>query len=341
VTVLDLPDPRPTLADVARAAGVSSATASRVINGFSYVRPETRRQVEDAIVNLGYVRQRASRANGRCGVGTVAVVVCEETLRLFADPSFGRVLWGANQVLGPSGYQTVLLLAQSAKEAQSVLRYLRSGSVDGALLVSMHGRYSMALERLTVPLASAGRPARRGAEAVSYVDADNRGGAERAVRYLLDSGRRKIATIAGPRDRSPSVDRFAGYQAVLMEEGRFDPGLVEHGDFGQSSGEHMTARLLDRRPDVDAVFVASDLMAVGALRALRRAGRRVPDDVAVIGFDNAPLARHTDPPLTTVSQPVEAIGAQTARELLALIAGNSIAGRQLVLETELVIRDSA
>ena len=341
MTVLELTDPRPTLADVARAAGVSSATASRVINGFSRVRPETRRQVEDAIMNLGYVRQRAARTNERCRTGSIAVVVCEETLRLFSDPFFGRVLWGASQVLVPAGYQTVLLTAQSAKEAQSALRYLRSGHVDGAVLISMHARYSMALERVTVPLACAGRPAGDNVGAYSYVDADNRGGAERAVRYLIESGRRRIATIAGPKDMSPGVDRFAGYQAVLMEDGTFDPGLVAYGDFGQSSGEHMTRRLLDRRPDVDAIFVASDLMAVGALRALQRSGRRVPDDVAVIGFDNAPLARSTKPPLTTVSQPIEAIGAQTARQLLELIVGNSAEGRHMVLDTELVVRDSA
>jgi DNA-binding LacI/PurR family transcriptional regulator len=244
-------------------------------------------------------------------------------------------------VLVPAGYQTVLLTAQSAKETQSAVRYLRSGHVDGAVLVSMHARYSMALDRVTVPLACAGRPAGDDMGAYSYVDADNRGGAEGAVRYLVESGRRRIATIAGPKDMSPGVDRFAGYHAVLMENGTFDPGLVAYGDFGQSSGEHMTQRLLDRRPDVDAIFVASDLMAVGALRALRRSGRAVPEDVAVIGFDNAPLARSTKPPLTTVNQPIEAIGAQTARELLELIAGNSAEGNHVVLETELVVRDSA
>ncbi|HJP79030.1 MAG TPA: LacI family DNA-binding transcriptional regulator [Pseudonocardiaceae bacterium] len=341
MTVLDLTDPRPTLADVARAAGVSSATASWVINGFPRVRPETRRQVEDAINHLGYVRQRASRNHGKHRPGSVAVVVCEEAMRLCSDPFFGRVLWGVSQVLAPSGFQSLLLMAQSAKEAQSIVRYLRGGNVDGALLVSMHARYSMALERVTVPVACAGRPACADAGTYSFVDADNRGGAERAVRYLLESGRRRIATIAGPKDMSPGVDRLIGYQTALMAEGRFDPGLVAHGDFGQSSGEHMTRRLLDRRPDIDAIFVASDLMAAGALRALRRSGRKVPDDVAVIGFDNSPLARSTEPPLTTVNQPVESIGGQAARELLSLIAGNSAEGTQLVLETELVIRESA
>jgi DNA-binding LacI/PurR family transcriptional regulator len=338
VTVLDLPDPRPTLADVARAAGVSSATASRVINGIPRVRAETRRQVEAAISSLGYVRQRAARMDGRRRTGSVAVVVSQEPLRLFSDPFFARLLGGASQVLTASGHQTVLLMAHSAKDAQSVVRYLSRGHVDGALLVSMHARYPIALHRATVPLVSAGRP---GDAAFTYVDPDDRGGAERAVRHLLDAGRRTIATIAGPKDTSTGLDRLDGYRATLAAQGLFDAGLVAHGDFGPGAGEHLTLRLLDRRPDIDAVFAASDRMALGALRALRRAGRRVPDDVALIGFGNSPLARSTEPPLTTVHQSVEAIGAQTARELLALMTGAVTETRRLVLETELVVRQSA
>ncbi len=341
MTVLDLPDTRPTLADVARVAGVSSATASRVINGVPRVRAETRRQVEDAILSLGYVRQRAARLDGRRRTGSVAVVVSQEPRRLFSDPFFGRMLGGASQVLAASGHQVVLLMAHSAKDAKSVVRFLCRGHVDGALLVSMHARHPIELHRATVPLASAGRPVGVDATKYSYVDADDRGGAERAVRHLLDAGRRNIATIAGPKDMAAGLDRLDGYRTVLTENGHFDPGLVVHGDFGQSSGEHLTQRLLDRRPDVDAIFAASDLMAVGALRALRRSGRKVPDDVALIGFGNLPLARFTEPPLTTVHQPVEAIGAQTARELLALMTGTATETRRMVLETELVIRESA
>jgi DNA-binding LacI/PurR family transcriptional regulator len=131
----------------------------------------------------------------------------------------------------------------------------------------------------------------------------------------------------------------------MAEAERSDHGLVFFGDFGQASGEHATARLLERRPDVDAIFTASDLMAVGVLRALRRAGRRVPDDVAVIGFDDLPIGRHTDPPLTTVRQPIEEMGARMTRELLGQIVAGQGAGpsapRRVVLDTELVLRASA
>jgi DNA-binding LacI/PurR family transcriptional regulator len=150
-----------------------------------------------------------------------------------------------------------------------------------------------------------------------------------------------VATIAGPPDMAPGADRLTGYRKAMAEAGLGDPNLVMFGDFGRVSAEHALYRLLDRRPGIDAVFAASDLMAAGVLGALRRAGRRVPDDVAVIGFEDSPLAQHTDPKLTTVRQPVEAMGARMASELLALIARGGQQPAHVILDTELVIRDSA
>jgi DNA-binding LacI/PurR family transcriptional regulator len=341
VDVTALSEPRPTLADVARAAGVSSATASRVLNGFSRVRPETRRQVQQAIHALGYVRQRAPRARGRQRTGSIAFVVCEERLRLFSDPFFGRLLRGADRELSVAGFQSVVLVVPPAGDGRTpAARYLSGGHVDGALVAGRHARYALDPAGIGVPVVGAGRPAPGEAAEYPYVDADNHGGAASAVRHLLGKGRTRIATVAGPKGTAPGADRLAGYLTAISEAGRFDPGLVAHGDFGPASGEHMTLRLLDRRPGLDAVFVASDTMAVGVLRALRRAGRRVPDDVAVVGFGNSPIARTTDPPLTTVSEPVEALGARSARELLALISGTAGEPRPIVLGTELVLRES-
>lgn len=333
---------RPTLLDVARAAGVSAATASRVLNGFHQVRPETRRQVEGAMAELGYTRLRSARGTQPDRTGSIAFVVCEEGPRLFSDPFFARVLWGASRELGPAGMQLVLLMVRSAQDYQaSANRYLRGGHVDGALFVSMHGRHPIDLDGVSVPVVFGGCPAGADIEKLCYVDADNRGGAERAVRYLVESGRQVIATVAGPRDMTVGVDRLAGYRAALTAAGLFDPKLVAYGDFGQASGDHAVHLLLDRRPDLDAIFAASDLMAVGALRALRRTGRRVPDDVAVIGFDDSPIARQTDPPLTTVRQPIEEMGGTMARELLSLIRATRAHSRHVVLDTQLVVRDSA
>ena len=339
---VELPQLRPTLADVARAAGVSTATASRVLNGFPRVRPKTRKQVESAMSALGYARQRAARATSAGRTGSVALVVCEEVLRLFADPYFARISAGAGKELTAAGLQLVLLTVPATENYQApVVRYLDGGHVDGALVVGMRGRRPLDLDWLGIPVVFGGRPFCGGDSGrSSYVDVDNRGGAQRATQRLIDAGRRTVATIAGPQDMTAGVDRLLGYRQAVAGAGRGDRGLVVFGDFGQASGEHATARLLDRRPNVDAIFAASDMMAVGAMRALHRAGRRVPGDVAVIGFDDLPIGRRTDPPLTTVRQPIEEMGARMTGELLAMLGG-SATPRCAVLDTKLVLRATA
>ncbi|MBE1495841.1 DNA-binding LacI/PurR family transcriptional regulator [Amycolatopsis lexingtonensis] len=318
---------------------MSTATASRVLNGFPRVRPKTRKQVESAMSALGYARQRAARATaGR--TGSVALVVCEEVLRLFADPFFARISAGAGKELTEAGLQLVLLTVPATENYQApVVRYLDGGHVDGALVVGMHGRRPLDLDWLGIPVVFGGRPV-GGGGCSSYVDVDNRGGAQRATQRLIDAGRRTVATIAGPQDMTAGVDRLLGYRQAVVGAGQADRGLVVFGDFGQASGEHATTRLLDRRPHVDAIFAASDMMAVGAMRALHRAGRRVPGDVAVIGFDDLPIGRRTDPPLTTVRQPIEEMGARMTGELLAMLGG-SAAPRCAVLDTKLILRATA
>jgi DNA-binding LacI/PurR family transcriptional regulator len=185
-----------------------------------------------------------------------------------------------------------------------------------------------------------GRPA--GTAPVSYVDADNRGGARKAVDHLVARGRRTIATISGPLDMGVGLDRLDGYRDGLAAAGLEEAGdLVEAGDFTEEGGAAAMGRLLARPGDpVDAVFAASDLMAAGALRALRAAGRRVPEDVAVVGFEDSAVARYAQPPLTTVRQPIEEMGRQATRLLLAQVAGEA-GGMHLILDTELVVRASA
>jgi DNA-binding LacI/PurR family transcriptional regulator len=161
------------------------------------------------------------------------------------------------------------------------------------------------------------------------------------VARLIEGGRSLVATIAGPPDMAPGVDRLLGYRKAMASAGLDDRSLVVYGDFSPASGEHALYRLLDRRPNIQAIFAASDLMAAGALRALHVSGRRVPDDVAVVGFGDEMLAAHTVPPLTTVRQPIDAMGAQAARELLAHISKPGRDPCHVVLDTELVLRDSA
>lgn len=334
-----LPPAPPTLADVAELAGVSSATASRVLTGSARVSPQTRDRVEQAMVRLGYVRNRAARASQPRRAGSIAMVVGEESVKVFADPFFARMLRSVSNSLVAADLQLVLLTLHSPREYRTVSRYLRSGHVDGALFVSMHGRPDFDYDSLGIPIVLCGRPV-SGAEQLTYVDADNVAGAWNAVKYLLDNGRKAIATIAGPPDMAPGIDRLLGYRKAMTAADVGDPGMVAYGDFGSASGEHALFRLIDHRPGIDAVFAASDLMAAGALRALRRLGRCVPDDVAVIGFDDSPSAQQARPKLTTVRQPVDAMAARMVSELLAQIANPGRQPTHIVLDTELVLRDS-
>lgn len=325
---------RPTLAEVALRAGVSTATASRVLNRSARVNDRTRALVERAVAELGYVRQRAPAA-GRDS-GAVSVVVFDDMLRYQRDTFYSRLLVGAERATHRVGLELVVLTGLRHSPRDSLLHYLCGGHVDGVIMVGMRsdGAPARLVRTAGVPVICLGRS---GLDDLSYVDADNRGGAWQAVTHLLASGRREIATIAGPRDMTVADDRLAGYQQALTDAG-FAPAVCR-GDFTAASGEHAMLRLLDRHPGLDAVFAASDLMAMGALRVLRRLGVRVPDEVAVVGFDDAALARYTMPLLTTVRQPVEEMGARSVAELLAQRRGDT--HRTVVLPTKLVLRDSA
>lgn len=332
--------PPPTLAEVAHLAGVSSATASRVLTGSARVRPQTKDKVEQAIKRVGYVRNRAPRGVSRPRTGSVGLVVCEDSVKVFAEPFFARMLRSVSTAVAAADLQLVLLTVQDSGRYRTLSRYLHAGPVDGVLFASIHNRPDFDFSGLGLPLVLCGRPM-SGADRLSYVDADNVEGARKAVRYLLNQGRVAVATIAGPPDMSPGVDRLLGYRQVMTQVDCFDPGLVAYGDFSRQAGEHALARLIDHRPKLDAVFAASDLMAEGAMRALRRRGRRVPDDVAVIGFEDSALARHTSPMLSTVRQPIDAMASRMVRELLSLITTPGQEPSHTVLPTELVLRESA
>jgi DNA-binding LacI/PurR family transcriptional regulator len=174
------------------------------------------------------------------------------------------------------------------------------------------------------------------------VDVDNRQGARKAVEHLLAGGRRMVATISGPLDMPVGIDRLAGYRDATGEAfGVSDATLEAAGDFTQESGAKAMSRLLTKRPDLDAVFAASDLMAAGALSALTAAGRRVPEDVAIVGYDDSPLASSTHPQLTSVRQPIEEMGREVARLLVEAVEGTDRVQRRVILATELVKRASS
>lgn len=344
---------RPTLDQVAARAGVGRGTVSRVINGSPHVSAQARAAVERAVAELGYVPNRAARALVTQRTDSVALIVSESEERVFGEPFFAGIVRGISSGLAGTALQLWLAMAQSPAEHKRVEHHLTAQHVDGVLLLSLHDDDPLPalMAERGLPAVLGGRPAHMLAgrepeggpprQLVSWVDVDNVGGAEEAVRHLVGIGRRRVATIAGPQDMGVGVARLAGHRAALAAAGLdAPPDLVGYGDFTEAGGAAAMASLLAARPDVDAVFAASDLMAAGALRTLRQAGRRVPDDVAVVGFEDSPLARQTDPPLTTVHQPVEEMGRQMARLLVATIHGEPVTPHVL-LDTHLVRRASA
>ena len=331
----------PTLDEVAIRAGVSRATVSRVVNDSPRVSPEAREAVLAAVAELRYEPNRMARSLVTRRTDTIALVLSEPDTQVFSDPFFASIVRGISGVLAETDQTLVLLTARDAREQEKIGRYARRGHVDGVILMSLHSQdlLSDMLSDAGVPLVLCGRP--YDGRSIAYVDADNPGGAQEATEHLLGLGRQRIATVTGPLDMTAGVDRYAGYRTALERAGRaVDPGLVAHGDFREAGGERAMAELLARRPDLDAVFVGSDPMAVGVLRALRAAGRRVPEDVAVVGFDDAAVAATCDPPLTTVAQPLADMTPLMIELLLRQIEGTG-GPESRVCRTHLVHRASA
>ncbi|KMO97821.1 LacI family DNA-binding transcriptional regulator [Streptomyces roseus] len=343
-----LPGHRPTLEAVAERAGVSRATASRVVNGGDGVRAHLVEKVREAVLELGYVPNPAARTLVTRRTGAVAVIIAEPEIRIFSDPFFSRQIRGISKELTAHDTQLVLLLVEDRGDYDRIERYLAGGHVDGALAFSLHTDDPLPAitRRVGMPTVYGGRPGWTAGSGehggIAYVDADNRGGAREAVRHLLDRGRRRIAHIAGPLDQTSAVDRLDGYRDVLLDA---DPALIAEGDFTATGGAEAMAALLERCPDLDAVFAANDLMATGALRVLRERGLAVPADVALVGFDDAELVAETaDPPLTTVRQDIEGMGRLMAQLLLRTLnreQGDRAVPASVVTPTALVRRGSS
>jgi DNA-binding LacI/PurR family transcriptional regulator len=326
------PPRRVTLEEVAKVAGVSRATASRVVNGVASVDATIRAAVQRAIADTGYVPNLAARSLVTRRADAVALVLPGER-RMLGDPFFGRVVSGVMTITDPAGIHLVLAADRRAEVESDV----RRGRLDGVILI--HTDPEDPLPRLLVdghfPVVLSSRPLRP--LPITYVDVNQSAGGELAARHLVSLGRRRLATIAGPQHTSAGQDRLTGFR-----EGVGDPSAAwEEGDFTRESGAAGMSALLSRQPDLDGVFAASDLMAQGALAVLRAAGRRVPEDVAVVGFDDSSAALTCEPPLTTVRQPVEDMAAEMARLLLRQIADPDTPRTKVVFEPVLIRRQSA
>jgi DNA-binding LacI/PurR family transcriptional regulator len=342
---MDPPRPNgasPTLDEVARVAGVSRATASRAVNGGPRVSDHARRAVEEAVRTLGYVPNRAARSLVTRRTDSVAVVVPEPDERVFNDPFFAGTLRAVARVLGEREVQLVLLLTQPGAQEERMLRYLSNGHVDGALVVSHHrdDHLPELMPSLGLPVVFGGRPW-SGSDRVPYVDVDNVAGGRLATEHLVRRGCRRIGTIAGPADMTAATDRLTGWAQALHTAG-LSADAVVHGDFTEEGGRRAAEDLLDLHPDLDGLVVASDLMARGALAVAAARGLRVPDELAVVGYDDLGVAETTDPPLTTMRQPIGEMAERATRLLLDRIDGRESGGAyRLIIPTELVVRESA
>ncbi|WP_328604255.1 LacI family transcriptional regulator [Amycolatopsis sp. NBC_00345] len=336
-------DERPTLEDVAAFAGVSRSTASRALNDDTYVSARSREKVLAAARDLGYSPNQAARSLVTRRTGAIAVVLSEPEARLLDDPYRTAVMRAGYRELADIGCQMVLIFSDTREDLTRTVRFLEGGHVDGVLVFAPHRADPLprALRLLRIPVVFGGQAAdlRRG---VHVVDFDNENGARLAVSHLVESGRRRVATIAGPQDQGAPIDRLAGWRKTLVDAGLDPAGLAEESDFTLAGGAQAMSALLERAPDLDSVFVASDMMAVGALRTLSAAGRRIPDDVAVVSFDdNATLAPAMTPPLTSVHQdPREQVHAMVVT-LMRLLEGEETKPAHQVLPVSLTVRESS
>lgn len=334
------PGRRPTIEDVARAAGVSRSTVSRVLNGGLHVRPDAISRVNSAMGALSYSVNQAARnlASGR--TGSVAFVVSERQEHLFGDPNFGVLIRIFSQELRSRGQHLLVTTAQDYGEEDFLADYLTAGHVDGALFALPHEGETLLtrVARSGLPLVVQGQPLGF-EEELSWVAADEEASAIEAVSYLLSRGRSRIGTITGPLNTSSGRRRLEGYRKAVGPES--PASLVVTGDWSPASARLGARRLLDDHPEMDGLFVASDLMAVEAMAVLAESGRRIPADVAVVGFDDSAVAVTAKPPLTTIHQSFEQSAAEAVRILNELIAGTSTGPQHVVMPTSLVRRESA
>ena len=328
-----------TLEVIAKRAKVSRSTVSRVINDDPKVSDVTRKRVLAIVKRLNYHPNMAARSLAAGRTRILGLVIPMGVSALFTDPYFPILIQGVTSACNAHDHSVMLWLAEPEYERRMINQIMHSGLIDGVILASMLVDDSLmkSLIESDMPFVLVGRHPTD--SRVSYVDVDNIGSARELVAYLLQSGYRRIATISGPNNMIAGADRLQGYTLALRDAGiKLDPSLIVAGDFSENGGYLGMQKLLPLKPQ--AVFVASDTMAIGALRATRAAGLRVPTDLAIVGYDDMPFAANTDPPLTTVRQPIQRAGVAAAETLIDLIQDPDSRPRRFILPTELVIRAS-
>lgn len=328
-----------TMRDVATEAGVSRGTVSRVLNG-GYVSAQARKDIEAAIRRVGYVPNNAARNLVRQRTQAVAFLVHEPHAIFIDDPNIDSIMLGANEALSEADYQMVSLVIDSKRDSDRVSRYLAGGFVDGAIVVSARAEDPITemVSRLSLPTVFVGHPL--GMKGMSWVGIDNITSARAITQRLMATGRNRVGMIAAALDRDSGADRLEGFRQALGES--FDPQLVvDIPLYKYMDGLSAMEELLAREPAIDGIFAASDAVAAGAIEALRAAGRRIPEDVGIVGFDDSSWATRSRPALSTVHQPATGLGRKAAELVLAQLRGELAEPAGIKLDTPIVWRGSA
>ena len=333
--------PNLTLEDVAKKAGVSRSTVSRVVNGFDSISEDVRNRVLKVIEETGYHPNAAARALASHRSKIIGLILPHSVSMLFTDPYYPHLLKGISQSCNQNQYTLAFFLFSSEEDEKVNFTSITSmGLLDGVLVQSDHFGKQRIVNHLLeakMPHVVIGRP--RQPEKVSFVDVDNVNGANNAVTHLVHLGYQRISTITGPLQSTVGIDRRDGYLNALKKHALgVDPELIEEGYFTEQSGYNAMQKLFSKNPD--AVFAASDMMAFGAIRAIREHGLSIPEDIAVIGFDDIPLTPLSNLGLTTIHQPVNELGEQAVRLLLSIIENGTETPQNIVLKTRLIIRST-
>lgn len=327
-----------TLEDIARLSGVSRSTVSRVINADINVKEETRQKVLKVIQGINFQPNLAARSLAMGRTNIIGLVIPAGVSVLFIDPYFPQFIQGVATACNMHAYSVMLWLAEPEYERRTISQILHNGLVDGVVVSSalMDDPITNSLYDSKMPFIQVGRHPRLD---INSVDVDNTRASREATTHLYRLGRKSVATITGPLNQVAGFDRLQGYRLALQDLHQpYRPELVVEGDFTELGGYTAMLRLLPVEPD--AVFVASDTMAAGAFRAIQEANLCIPEDIAIIGFDDIPAASKMNPPLTTVRQPVRSLGSLAVETLIDIIDHPGAETRHILLDTELVIRSS-
>ena len=328
------------LEDIAKLAGVSRSTVSRVVNGSPNVDPATRKRVEKVIQSTGYHPNMAARSLVSQRTNIIGLVIPKTTQAFFTDPYFPQLTQGVAFACNDHHLTLALFLVGNKEDEEEITpRIIRRGMLDG-ILVQTSKNMDRLFDRLlasSMPYLALGRPLDE--EVVNYIDVDNIRGAKQATRHLLDLGYQRIGMITGSSDSAAALDRSEGFrQALVKARRKVDPSLVSEGDFSEISGYEAMQKLIPLRPD--AIFAQSDIMAMGAIRAVQEAGLRVPQDVAFVGYDDLPIASVAPTNLTTVRQPITHFGIKAVEMLIDMLENGSKVANRMILGTELVVRET-